>query len=154
CFFCFEAPAEAPAVGPLPCAEAGPVTFGSTHKLVKLNDAVLGLWARVLSAVPDSRLLVGRNTLTGETTERLRQRLVGHGIRAERLELRQAVDSGDGGLRLYHAVDVLLDVFPWCGHAVSCEALWMGVPVVTLRGDRFAGRMGVSLLTALGLPEL
>jgi predicted O-linked N-acetylglucosamine transferase (SPINDLY family) len=154
CFCCYEPPAEAPEVGPPPRAGGGPVTFGSTHKLVKLNDAVLALWALVLRAVPGSRLLVARNTLGGETSERLRRRLLDHGIGADRLELRQAVDRGDGYLGVYGSVDVLLDVFPRCGHAVACEALWMGVPVVSLRGDRYAGRMGASVLEALGLGEL
>jgi predicted O-linked N-acetylglucosamine transferase (SPINDLY family) len=152
CFCCYAPPTDAPEIGPY--TEHHPVTFGSPHKLIKLNDRVIELWARVLQVVPNSRLLLCRNTLNGETLTYWRRRVESHGIAHDRVELRQAVQSAEGYLATYQEMDVLLDVFPWTGHAVTCEALWMGVPVVTLLGDRFAGRMSASVLTSLGLTDL
>ncbi|OAI51257.1 hypothetical protein AYO44_04990 [Planctomycetaceae bacterium SCGC AG-212-F19] len=153
CFCCYAPPAEAPAVVPHPSGDY-PITFGAPHKLLKLNERVLDLWARVLHAVPHSRLLISRNTLTAQARDRLVARFGSQGIGAERLELRKAAPDAAGYFGTYQAMDILLDSFPWTGHATTCEALWMGVPVVTLAGNRFASRMAASVLNAIGLPEL
>jgi tryptophan halogenase len=153
CFCCYAPPPEAPEIGPSPSGLAGP-TFASTHKLAKLNDGVLEVWARVLKAAPGSRLVIARHNLTGEVADRLRRRLEMNGAAPGQLEFRKGVAEPDKFLDFYSGVDILLDTFPWCGHAITCEALWMGIPVVTLSGNRCAGRMGASLLNQLGLSEL
>jgi predicted O-linked N-acetylglucosamine transferase (SPINDLY family) len=154
CFCCYAPPAESPSMVTGSSIEQQPITFGAPHKLLKLNDGVLNLWGRVLRAVPSARLLICRNTLSDKTCDYWQQRLENQGIPANQLEIRQAVKSEASYLQVYQEMDILLDVFPWTGHATTCEALWMGVPVVTLSGNRFAGRMSASVLTALGLTEL
>jgi len=95
-----------------------------------------------------------RNTLQGGTADLWRERLTRRGLPAERLRLRHVAPVGLQHLRVYDDIDVALDCFPWSGHTTACEALWMGVPVVTLRGRTCAGRMVASVLDAMGLPEL
>jgi protein O-GlcNAc transferase len=151
--FCCYAPSEAaPEVSALPAAKSGFVTFGSLHKLAKLNDRVLDLWARVLQAVPSSRLLLFRDNLRGSIRDGLRQRFVERGIDPARLAFPDAV-PGMNYLTVYHAIDIALDVFPWSGHATACEGLWMGVPALTLSGKRHAARMVSSVLTQLDMAD-
>jgi predicted O-linked N-acetylglucosamine transferase (SPINDLY family) len=153
-FCCYAPPAEAPPVTESPAVRQAVVTFGALHKLEKLNDAVLDLWCRLLREVPASRLLVCRNTLYGGTAEGLRRRFAERGVAAERLLLRRVEPVGFQHLRVYQEIDIALDPFPWNGHTTACEALWMGVPVVALRGRTHAGRMTASVLTSVGLGEL
>jgi predicted O-linked N-acetylglucosamine transferase (SPINDLY family) len=103
CFCCYAPPADAPAVGVGPCGDGNRITFGAPHKLFKLNDGVIGLWARALQSVPDSRLLVCRNTLNGETLEFWRRQFIDKGIAADRLELRQAIKTEGGYLSTYQS---------------------------------------------------
>ncbi len=152
-FCCYAPPPDAPAVNPLPASRSGYVTFGSTHKLAKLNSRVLDLWAALLQAIPMTRMLLFRDTLQGSVVERLQEEFGRRGVNKERLQFRHSVPPGESLLSVYHEVDILLDVFPWCGHATACEALWMGVPVLTLKGNRHAGRMTASVLTQTGLTE-
>jgi predicted O-linked N-acetylglucosamine transferase (SPINDLY family) len=153
-FCCYAPPARVPLATDLPSRRLGAVTFGSLHKLDKLNDRVVDLWCQVLQDVHGARLLLGRNTLHGPTAGYWREQFMRRGIPAERVVVRRIEPFGMQHLRAYDEVDVLLDTFPWCGHTTACEALGMGVPVVTLRGDRHAGRMTASVLTGLGLTEL
>jgi predicted O-linked N-acetylglucosamine transferase (SPINDLY family) len=153
CFCCYAPPEDAPSEAPLPALARGHVTFGSLHHLAKLNGAVLDLWCAVLRAVPSARLLVFRNTLRGSPEQRLRREFLDRGIEASRVELRHEAGPGRDYLDVYADVDVLLDTLPWSGHATTCEALWMGVPVLTLLGGRHAGRMSASVLAAAGLAE-
>jgi predicted O-linked N-acetylglucosamine transferase (SPINDLY family)/glycosyltransferase involved in cell wall biosynthesis len=154
CFCCYAPPELLPIDPAPPSRREGAVTFGALHKLEKLNSEVLDLWSRLLREVPGSRLLLARNTLHGPAAERLRGEFARRGVGAERLLLERADAAWMRHLALYNRVDVALDAFPWCGHTTACEALWMGVPVVTLRGRRHAGRMTASVLTCLGLTEL
>jgi predicted O-linked N-acetylglucosamine transferase (SPINDLY family) len=108
----------------------------------------------VLQDVPGARLLLARNTLHGPTADYWREQFTRRGVRHGQLVIRRVEPVGMQHLRAYDEVDILLDTFPWCGHTTACEALWMGVPVVTLCGDRHAGRMTASVLTCLGLTEL
>jgi len=149
CFCCYAPPEQAPAVSPLPAQANGYVTFGSLQNLGKLNDAVLDLWCTLLRAVPTSRLLVFRHTLTGGTQEYFREQFTRRGIGGERLMLRHIAPAPDGYFGVYRDVDISLDPFPWSGHTTACESLWMGVPILTLYGNRHAGRMAASLLTQL-----
>lgn len=152
-FCCYRGPPTAPPIAPLPALRNGALTFGSHHNLAKLNPAALELWSRVLTAVPGSRLLVFRDTLRGSAPERIRDALAARGIGAGRIAFHLASARDDAHLALYGEVDVALDSFPWSGHTTTCDALWMGVPVLTLRGARHASRMAASVLTAVGLTQ-
>ncbi len=154
CFCCYAPLERAGPVAPLPARRTGHVTFGSLHDLAKVNDEVIDLWCEVLRAVPSARLLLFRHTLRGRTRDDFRRQFEVRGFGPYRVELRHETGKGPDHLDVYPDVDVLLDVFPWSGHATTCEALWMGVPVVTLAGSRHAGRLSASVLTALGLQEL
>ncbi len=152
--FCCYAPfSDAPPVQPTPALRNGFLTFGSLHKPEKLNDRVLDLWCRLLHAVPGSRLLLVREGLEGTTGQALLERFARRGVAAPRVACRSLRPMGARHLDAYAEIDVLLDPFPWGGHATACEALWMGVPVLTLRGDRHAGRMVASVLSCLGLND-
>jgi protein O-GlcNAc transferase len=152
-YLSFSAPTVAPDPGAPPSAENGRITFGSFNRLPKLNDGVAALWARVLAAVPGSRLAV-RTIQLGDpgATERLLALLGAHGIAREQILLGPP-GQRDEILAAYHEVDIALDTFPFSGGTTTAEALFMGVPVVTLRGDRFAGRVSESILAAIGLAE-
>lgn len=155
CFLCYQPPADAPAVAPSPCREAGFVTFGSFNNLAKINDRVIELWSEILRAVPTARLMLKNHSLTDpDTRERYREAFMRRGIARERLELIGHTSSRAEHLALYGRMDIALDTFPYNGTTTTCEALWMGVPVITLSGKHHAGRVGLSLLTALKLEEL
>lgn len=150
---CFTPPARAPAVTPLPALTRGHVTFGSFQALAKVSDAVLALWGRVLAAVPDARLRLQSPQLGDEPTrEALRQRMRAQGLPPKRVDL-HGRSSRAAYLQAHAEVDLLLDTFPFPGGTTTCEALWMGVPTLTLRGDRLIARQGSGLLLAAGLPD-
>jgi predicted O-linked N-acetylglucosamine transferase (SPINDLY family) len=151
-FCCFTPPLEAPEVAPLPALTTGRVTFGSTHNLAKVNVQVLDLWSRVLLALPNSRMLIIRDTLHGSMAEFIREEFARRGLSADRVELRHELPGGKH-LPLYGEIDVALDVLPWSGHTTSCESLWMGVPMLTLYGERHAGRLVSSVMSAAGLKD-
>ena len=146
----YAPPPEAPAVAPPPAAAGVPFTFGSFNNIAKLNDPTLRMWREVLEAVPGSRLL-----LKGLRLEEapLRDRLAAAGCAPDRVICLPPAASVRDHLDTYARVDVALDPHPYNGTTTTCEALWMGVPVVTLRGDRHAARVGTSLVTAVGHPE-
>jgi predicted O-linked N-acetylglucosamine transferase (SPINDLY family) len=155
-FLCYQPRAEADLpVRPPPCTTAGHVTFGSFNNLPKTTPAVVALWARILHAVPGSRLVMkNRSFQDAATRERYAVQFAGHGIASDRLTFAGRIASVDEHLTWYHRLDIALDPFPYNGTTTTCEALWMGVPVITLAGRLHAGRVGVSLLTRVGLPEL
>jgi protein O-GlcNAc transferase len=152
-FSAYAPKGDAPEPGPLPANLRGYVTFGSMHKLSKLNDQVLDLWADLLHRIPSARLLVFRHTLRGRTLDYFQERFARRGLSGDRVEFQCEVADGGNYLSVYRKMDILLDTFPWNGHATACEALWMGVPVVTLLSDRHAGRMVASVLNQVGLTE-
>ena len=152
-FACYAPPTTAPEPNSLPARVNGFVTFGSLHTLSKLNDSVLDTWARLLKTVVNSRLLIARDTFNGSARERIVAEFKRREIGADRLVLDREMHCGDPHLALYHTIDIALDVFPWSGHTTACEALWMGVPVITLQGNRHAGRMVASTLHGLGHRE-
>jgi predicted O-linked N-acetylglucosamine transferase (SPINDLY family) len=153
-YLCFSAPRRSPAVAPLPAAERGQLTFGCFNTINKLSAPAIALWAEVLRAVPESRLLLkNRRFSLADAREAIAQRFLRHGIAAARLELLGHVEEAEGHLATYGQVDIALDPFPYNGTTTSCEAMWMGVPVLTLRGDRFIARVGESLLRSIGLDE-
>jgi predicted O-linked N-acetylglucosamine transferase (SPINDLY family) len=134
---------------------ADPVTFGCFNTLAKITDEMLSVWARLLESVGGSRLLLkGASLGNAEVRKRYLERFQRLSISAERVELVERTPDTASHLALYNRVDVALDTFPYHGTTTTCEALWMGVPVVSLAGDRHMSRVGVSLLTAAGHPEL
>ena len=149
----YAPPADAPEVDNLP-GGTQPFTFGCFNSLAKITDAMLATWAKVIAAVPDGRLLLKGPGL-GEAGIRATylKRLNDAGIPAERVELLERTLDTASHLALYHRVDVALDTSPYHGTTTTCEALWMGVPVVTLLGDRHMSRVGASLLNAIGRQE-
>ncbi len=152
-WLCYEPPDYAPDVGPLPCLETGFVTFGSFNNPVKINDGVIAMWADILAAVPSSRLMLKYRGMTSETNrQRLAAGLASRGIDAARLLLEDQANHADL-LASYNRVDIALDPFPYSGGLTTLEALWMGVPVITMAGDTFASRHSVSHLSTVGLPE-
>jgi predicted O-linked N-acetylglucosamine transferase (SPINDLY family) len=152
--FCYEPPEFLPAVNALPAREKGRVTFGCLNTLAKLNDRVLAFWARILAAVPGARLLLQASAFNDPLLQRdFRARAVAHGIAADCLEFRRFVPV-EQAADAYHDIDIALDPFPFCGGMTSLDALWMGVPVVTLPQVMIAARQSASMLANLGLPEL
>jgi protein O-GlcNAc transferase len=150
---CFTAPQIDVAPGPLPAAASGQITFGCFNNLAKMNDAVVALWARVLRAVPGSRLFLKSRQLTNSSVrQRTTGRFAAQGIAPERLLL-EGQSPRKEYLEAYHRVDMALDPFPFTGGTTTAEALWMGVPVLTLAGASFVARQGLGLLHNAGLPD-
>ena len=152
--WCYGPPGYAPEVTEPPAVHRGYITFGSFNNLAKVNAGVIDLWARVLQEVPDSRLLLSWPTLgDAHERERFSSFITARGIPVERLELRRGAPSHADVLGEYGDVDIALDPFPFSGCLTTCEALWMGVPVVTLPRTRPVSRQSQAFLTALGRTE-
>ncbi|HEY4300937.1 MAG TPA: tetratricopeptide repeat protein [Candidatus Didemnitutus sp.] len=148
----FQPPEDAPAVTARP--EGASVVFGSFNNFTKVTDDMLQVWSRILSSVPDSRLMLkSRYFDEPSVIAAVSARLRTAGVAGDRFSLLAPRSSLREHLDAYAGVDVALDTFPYHGTTTTCEALWMGVPVVTLAGDRHAARVGCSLLTAVGHPE-
>jgi len=154
-FLCFQpgaAVAHSPAAARDP--SAGGITFGSFNTLSKVTPDVIRVWAEILERIPGSRLLIKSETLDEEGTRaRFTGAFTARGVAADRIEMLPWIDEYAQHMALYSRVDVALDPFPYNGTTTTCEALWMGVPVITLRGNRHAGRVGASVLYHAGLPE-
>ena len=149
--FVYEPSEYMPEPNSLPAGADGPVTFGCLNNAAKLNDAVLALWSRVLAAVPASRLLLQAGALSSDAGRtRMTDRLRHAGIDTARVELRPFATI-DRAAFTYHDVDIALDPFPFCGGMTSFEALWMGVPVVTLPGPTVVSRQTHAMLVNLGM---
>lgn len=154
-FLCYAPPADAPAAGEPPLLKSGRVTFGSFNNFAKVTPETIGLWAKLLSASPQARLLMKAHALGSESARRtLREQFASHGVAAHRIEILGPEDSHARHLGRYREVDIGLDPFPYHGTATTYEALWMGVPVVTLAGRTHVSRVGVSILRRVGLTEL
>ncbi|MGP1675524.1 MAG: O-linked N-acetylglucosamine transferase family protein [Burkholderiales bacterium] len=154
-FACYQPPSGSPDVGQLPASGQGCITFGSFNNLIKLTQGVRALWAQVLLAVAGSRLMLKSVSLAEAG---MRQQLLDDfarlGVGEERLILATGDDTHFAHLDRYNSVDIGLDPFPYNGTTTTFESLWMGVPVVTLAGNSFISRQGVSMLTNAGLTEL
>jgi predicted O-linked N-acetylglucosamine transferase (SPINDLY family) len=154
-FLCYGAAKDAPEPADPPCLESGAVTFGSFNNPAKVSAVTFDIWARLLTRLPAAHLLLKGKPFADEATCGLfRTRLAERGIASERLQLVGWLPSSTAHLALYEKIDIALDPFPHSGTTTTCEALWMGVPTVTLRGDRHSARVGASLLGQIGLTDL
>lgn len=154
-FLCYAPLFDAPPASPPPRLANGFVTFGSFNNLAKVNMGVLRCWAEILASVPGARLLLKTKSFFDPSLiEYFRGRLAACGMASESVELRPWAIHPKDHLLQYQEIDIALDTFPYNGTTTTCEALWMGVPVITLAGEIHAGRVGVSLLSSLGLGEL
>ncbi|WP_151636886.1 O-linked N-acetylglucosamine transferase, SPINDLY family protein [Noviherbaspirillum aerium] len=153
--FCYVPVPFAPAeVAPPPFEKNGFITFGCFNNTAKLNGPVIALWARILAALPSSRLVLKwRSLQDGKLRAALHATFSSHGIAPGRIELRGPSFHADL-LKQYADIDIALDPFPFTGGLTSCEALWMGVPVVTWPQAQVVSRQTHAFLSAIGLPEL
>jgi protein O-GlcNAc transferase len=143
-----------PAVGEVPSLKNGYITFGYFGSGGKLNTQLIELWAEAMKRVPNSVFFIRNAELSpADNRQFLQDRFWRFGIAPERLRILGGTDRATI-LRGYDDVDISLDTWPYCGGNTIAEALWQGVPVVTLKGNRFSGNYGASLLTAAGCPEL
>ena len=155
CFSCFQAPRQSPDVRPLPALANGFITIGSFNNFAKITPHVMRVWIDIMNRVPGSRLLLKNRSLDNPRLKQLiLDELCKHGADATRVDLRSPDISPMDHLNGYNLLDIALDSFPYNGTTTTCEALWMGVPVITLAGNNHVSRVGVSQMTNLGLPEL
>ena len=150
-YWCYGVAGPTPDPSPPPAATTGYLTFGCLNNSIKLSPPARDLWAEILRGVPRSRLIV--HSHPGAHLDAVRERFAGKGISTDRLEFpsRQAWPEY---VRTYGRIDIALDPFPWGGGITTCDALWMGVPVVSLVGRTAVGRGGASILSNVGVPEL
>ncbi len=149
-FWCYAPPVENEPINPLPALEAGFITFSSFSSFAKVTKPTITLWIETLIAVPNSRLLI--LCPRGNHRQRFLKTFASNGISPDRIEL---IDPAPllQYMQNYHRVDFCLDTHPYPGHTTTCDALWMGVPTVTLRGQTAVARGGASILTNVGLTE-
>ena len=151
CMLAYRPHIGAPDPGALPSLERGYTTFGSLNNIQKINRLVVADWAQLLASVPKSRLLLqSRQLVDPGVVGRIRGMFEAFGIAPTRLDLRPASANF---MHTYHEIDIALDTLPYGGGATTCDALWMGVPVVTRSGTRPSGRLSTSLLHTIGHPE-
>jgi protein O-GlcNAc transferase len=153
-YLCYQPPAYAPEVAALPLLGNGFVTFGSFNNTAKVNREVVALWARLLREMPSARLVLKyKGYEHPEVQGRYLAMFAEEGIEAGRIDLSGAVPHHQL-LQCYNGIDIALDPFPYSGGLTTMEALWMGVPVITLGGERFCSRHSMSHLTNVGVTEL
>ena len=155
CYLCYMAPDYAPDVVEPPSTANGYVTFGCFNNLSKVTAAMIALWSEILRRLPDARFLLKAKQLADPAVQqRYRDMFVGHGIAPERVTLDGSYLDHAGLLGYYGKLDIALDTHPYSGVATTCEALWMGVPVVTLTGEKFISRNSSAILANVGLSNL
>lgn len=147
--FNYRPKADAPEVNTLPVLQNGFITFGSLNNVQKLNRSVVWAWSQILQRIPNSRLIIHNKLLIDAgVVGRIRGLFEAFGVDVQRLDFRP---FSVHHLKTYHEIDIALDTFPYNGATTSCEALWMGVPVLSLVGNSSVSRMGVSILSTVGL---
>lgn len=153
-FLCYEFPSKIDYSRDLPCQRKGYFTFGSFNNLSKIREDNIEAWALILQGVPLARIMIKAHQLVDEGVRNYYLKLFeSHGIDKERVDLRAAVKGKDRHLKMYDEVDLALDSFPYNGTTTTCEALWMGVPTVTFRGEVHAARVSASILHFAGMNE-
>jgi predicted O-linked N-acetylglucosamine transferase (SPINDLY family) len=154
-FLCYQPPSNTPPVNDLPVLQKGYVTFGCFNNLAKVNPELVDYWCQILNTLPTAKMIIKSKPLADPPT---RDYLTGlfeqHGINPSRLEIYGNINPYNEHLALYHHIDIALDTFPYHGTTTTCEALWMGIPVITLAGKSHVSRVGVSLLSSVGLQSL
>lgn len=154
-FLCYEPPEDAPKVQKPPCISNKFVTFGSLNNIAKMSETTLRVWTEVLKNCEGSRLLLKSKVLNDSTVrQRLLRRFASYGIAEERIITITYKQTFSEHLDTYNQIDIALDTFPYNGTTTTFEALFMGTPVITLAGNCHASRVGLSILTNLGLREL
>ena len=151
CYWCYQPLGAPPDVGPLPALETGHITLGCLNNFCKVSELTLALWAKVLRAMPGAQFLLHAHL--GSHRDELQARMAREGIAPGRVRFVGKVSVGEY-FGLYQQIDLALDTIPYGGGTTTCDALWMGVPVVSLVGKTGVGRAGLSILSNLGLPEL
>jgi len=155
CAWCFRPHEPYPPLPASPRTVDRPITFGTFNAVAKLNDPLIAAWAQILREMPTSRFMMKAAALQEtDVADRIRAQFQSHGVAADRLELLGHRLDATQHLALYANLDIALDTFPYHGTTTTCEAMWMGVPVITLAGRAHSGRVGVSLLGNLRLEEL
>jgi len=152
-FLCYSPPTDLPDVQNSPCIHNGFITFGSFSNRAKITKNTIEIWATILKRVSNSRLLL-KSSIMGDqdARKRLLDQFVQNGISPDRIDILGYMPLQDH-FSAYQQMDVALDTFPYNGTTTTCEALWMGVPVITLNGDRHAGRVSGSILSRIGLSD-
>ena len=152
-YVCYTAPTYAPDTVPLPAPNNGHITFGCFNNVAKITPLVIATWCEVLHRVPSARLVLKAHQFADPpTAERFRDAFAARGIAGERLELRGPSRHREF-LGEYNGIDIVLDPFPYSGGLTTCEALWMGVPTVTMPGETFSSRHSMSHLSNAGLAD-
>ena len=152
-YVCYDPPDYTPAVAPLPALRQDHITFAGFHNPAKINSSVIAAWGEILRRLPTARLVLKYRGLDDEATRRRFQELfTAQGVAPQRLEL-LGLSAHAELLASYNRIDLGLDPFPHSGGLTTCEALWMGVPVVTCPGETFASRHSLSHLSNVGLTE-
>jgi predicted O-linked N-acetylglucosamine transferase (SPINDLY family) len=151
CFWCYQPAGETEPARDLPAARSGSITFGCLNQFAKVSRPALELWLRILRSLDGSRLLL--HAPLGSHRDEVRALFQSGGVAGDRVQFAARAGLADY-LKLYHTLDLCLDPFPFSGGTTTMDALWMGVPVITLAGRTAVGRGGVSILANMGLPEL
>ena len=151
-WWCYQPRPGMPEVSQSPAIANGFVTFGSTNNFAKLTPEMISVWVDIMHALPDSRLIIV-GVPQGVAQQTIGERFVAHGIDLNRLSIYGRLPFVEFW-ELHHQIDIALDHFPYNGGTTTCDALWLGVPVVALTGQAFVSRMGYALLKNIGLPEL
>jgi predicted O-linked N-acetylglucosamine transferase (SPINDLY family) len=154
CFLCYPLSAELPEVSEPPAKSNGFITFGSFNNLAKISPTTIGAWGQVLRAVPSAKMVIKTTTFGDKpTAERAAKRFADQGLPMDRVQLAGPTRKELDHVAQYRMIDIALDTFPYTGTTTTCEALAMGVPVVSRFGSRHASRVALSVLTAAGHPE-
>lgn len=154
-FCCYLPPMLFPPIAPSPCISNGHVTFGSFNNFAKVTPQLIKLWARLLRKVPDSRLYLKSMSLGDRSVhERLLASFAAEGVESSRIKMRTVTTTPLEHLQEYAGVDIALDTYPYHGTTTTCEALWMGTPVITRAGTTHASRVGLSILQNIGCADL
>ena len=155
CFSCFKPPSNAPHVSALPAVARGTITFGSFNNFAKITPEVMRVWIAILARVPGSLLVLKNWCLDNDRMKTfMLEAFARCGATPGQIELWNPNTSNFDHLNCYNSIDIALDPFPYNGTTTTCDALWMGVPVITLAGVSHVGRVGVSQMSNLGLQEL
>jgi predicted O-linked N-acetylglucosamine transferase (SPINDLY family) len=152
-YVCYSPPPHAPDPVPAPFLKTGSITFGCFNNTAKITPTAIAAWCEILHAVPHSRLILKTHQLGDAlTAARFHAAFSRLGIDPSRVQMRGS-SPHRAFLASYNEIDIVLDPFPYCGGLTTCEALWMGVPTVTLPGEIFASRHSASHLSNAGFPE-